>query len=809
MSAKSKVLARMLGVSMVLLGKTSLAQTASDGPVQAQGVIQEQLRAFASSVQKETDQLKSRLIRVVEKRELGLAENEVDEELGPFLNVSLLKVVGGEKPQLRWKLEKKNSPTTNWPTAYLDGFFAKAPHLGLNSNPVYLGYLPSPQAVPFFQFLLKAQLKLKDQPSAAEVVVFGILKDSPFLNLVSQRKNAPGNFSILNYDGLVLAHSLPEFVGKSWMSDPYLENLLKNPRPSSLDMVKDNDGNEVMKATEMINGGNLLAYVEVPEDAFGGGGMKVQPWLLLLGVLLIAGALGVFWRSGSFSRWIKPKEPVASPLARSSAPAEKKLPSEAPAKSAVAEPPPPSGEFTGSSIIPTSPNNRLAEASSLAVPDTDKMGAYTQLSAALINEMKSPLLTILGYTQIAKSKATDEATRNHYELIEKEARQSKELIDKLGLFAGLNPGAKEEFYLLDLVQDVVRIYRRSCEEKGISLEVKVPDHLKIEGQRGHLRLALSYLVENSIDAIEAASLKTLTLSAQSLGDQIQLEIADSGDGIPDDIKEKVFEPFFSRRTGKKGLGLSSAAGIIKHHFGKIEIKKNDPRGTIVVLNLPKKQPLVNLAEQGVGENPTSLSHLGLEIEEKLNELLKKADEALTPKPQHQSQDPAKVDQAFNAIKWSLKKRENRREIGEDESVFLTSDQSEPLILLDYLQHLKDQNMLEVEGSEVASAKSDEDASDEKSMVIESYESLAGDDINEAIKGIETAPLKKTDLSKSIPNAPIFHSTGLISNEMVMSSSDIPAKKEIKKLAKPKGNLMTVKSKVEDVQVNVRRPIGKA
>ena len=73
-------------------------------------------------------------------------------------------------------------------------------------------------------------------------------------------------------------------------------------------------------------------------------------------------------------------------------------------------------------------------------------------------------------------------------------------------------------------------------------------------------------------------------------ENIIISIADNGIGIPDDKKQKIFDPFYTTKDGQEGtgLGLSIAYDIIKKHKGSIEVKDNDPKGTLFIISLPKR-----------------------------------------------------------------------------------------------------------------------------------------------------------------------------------------------------------------------------
>jgi signal transduction histidine kinase len=97
------------------------------------------------------------------------------------------------------------------------------------------------------------------------------------------------------------------------------------------------------------------------------------------------------------------------------------------------------------------------------------------------------------------------------------------------------------------------------------------------------------ILSNAIDAIEEKG--TITLNTSISNGYIQIGIKDTGQGIPENIREKIFDPFFTTKgVGKgTGLGLSITQSIIQKHKGSISVKSEDGKGTEFIISLPIKQ----------------------------------------------------------------------------------------------------------------------------------------------------------------------------------------------------------------------------
>jgi len=111
-----------------------------------------------------------------------------------------------------------------------------------------------------------------------------------------------------------------------------------------------------------------------------------------------------------------------------------------------------------------------------------------------------------------------------------------------------------------------------------------------------LREAITNLIFNAVDALPSGG--TIHLTARNEGDQVILEVRDSGIGIPDDVKSRVFDPFFTTKGDRgTGLGLSQVTAIVKRHGGTIELRSTATHGTTFLLKFPRAAASTRRAER--------------------------------------------------------------------------------------------------------------------------------------------------------------------------------------------------------------------
>lgn len=140
----------------------------------------------------------------------------------------------------------------------------------------------------------------------------------------------------------------------------------------------------------------------------------------------------------------------------------------------------------------------------------------------------------------------------------------------------------------ELLDELVELYAPSAEDKGLTLQGEIPAGLLLYGNRQLLAQALSNLLDNALKYVPAGG--TVKLSAQSANERIKVVVDDSGPGIPDEMRDKVFERFArvdpSRTIAGTGLGLSLAKAFIELHHGKLAVTGSKLGGSSFILDLP-------------------------------------------------------------------------------------------------------------------------------------------------------------------------------------------------------------------------------
>jgi signal transduction histidine kinase len=220
---------------------------------------------------------------------------------------------------------------------------------------------------------------------------------------------------------------------------------------------------------------------------------------------------------------------------------------------------------------------------------SEKMAAFGQLGAGIAHEVKNPLAGILGCAQIALRKVEESSLKKNLELIEKETRRCKTIVENLLKFARKDKVRLEAVDMNQVVKDAVAIVNHQLELHKVKLSCKlIEDVPYIMGNSNQLQQVLMNLMINAQQAMEgqAGSIAVSTRMAQD--DRIEVKVSDTGPGIPEEMWQRIFEPFFTTKPGGKGtgLGLSVSYGIIKEHKGDIHVESRVGEGCTFVITIP-------------------------------------------------------------------------------------------------------------------------------------------------------------------------------------------------------------------------------
>ncbi len=222
----------------------------------------------------------------------------------------------------------------------------------------------------------------------------------------------------------------------------------------------------------------------------------------------------------------------------------------------------------------------------------DKLRALGQLASGVAHDFNNSLAAILGRTQLLRRQVKEDALVRNLDIIQTAAEDAAATVRRIQTFARKAPA--KEFEMLDirsLLNDAIEITRTRWENearlRGLDYQVKLEAETgqNTYGSASELREVFVNLIVNAVDAMPTGG--ELSISSTLENDRLKLRFADTGTGMPEDVRQKIFEPFFSTKGAHgTGLGLSVSYSIIERHEGSISITSELGVGTVFTIDLP-------------------------------------------------------------------------------------------------------------------------------------------------------------------------------------------------------------------------------
>jgi two-component system sensor histidine kinase PilS (NtrC family) len=225
---------------------------------------------------------------------------------------------------------------------------------------------------------------------------------------------------------------------------------------------------------------------------------------------------------------------------------------------------------------------------------SDRLAAVGRLAAGIAHEIRNPLASISGSVEVLKDDLclTDGDDLRLLELILKESSRLNTILTDFLNFARVSRSSSGKSNLSSAILEVVSLYtthQQSGKAIRITHDIHLPN-IMVMGSEDQIKQILWNLILNASQALEEDGdeihISTGSMQANDGSQMVRLEVADNGPGILPDIREKIFDPFFSTKDDGTGLGLPIVARIVDCLGGRIELDSSPEWKTVFVVYLP-------------------------------------------------------------------------------------------------------------------------------------------------------------------------------------------------------------------------------
>lgn len=207
------------------------------------------------------------------------------------------------------------------------------------------------------------------------------------------------------------------------------------------------------------------------------------------------------------------------------------------------------------------------------------------MAAVMAHEVRNPLAAAQGALEVIGPRVPSQRDREVLADVIRRLSRLNHLVKELLLYARPRPLRLQNADLVDVVHQVVEELK---DDPGMDrIEVTVegsPRGCPLKLDPGAMRGVLLNLLQNAAAATEGSGRVRIDVARE--GDRYRLRVRDEGVGIPEDLREKVFEPFFTTRYGGSGLGLAAARHAVEQHGGHLRLEPAPGRGTDALVDLP-------------------------------------------------------------------------------------------------------------------------------------------------------------------------------------------------------------------------------
>jgi len=250
-------------------------------------------------------------------------------------------------------------------------------------------------------------------------------------------------------------------------------------------------------------------------------------------------------------------------------------------------------------LVDTTEAKRLRE----KLEDTERLRSLGELAGGVAHDFNNLLSAILGRVQLLRQQEFDAPTDADLEVIEKAALDGRETVLRIQEFSRTRSDRPmSPVNLKEILKDAIEItrlrWKSETEKRNVAIHVtrELHDVPLILGTASELREVFVNLILNSIHALARGG--ELRLRCGEVEGQVYAEVEDDGEGMSDEVRRRLFDPFFSTKgMGGTGLGMSVAYGIVQRHRGNIEVWSGPGQGTRFVVDFPRAAAASAQAEE--------------------------------------------------------------------------------------------------------------------------------------------------------------------------------------------------------------------
>jgi two-component system NtrC family sensor kinase len=223
-----------------------------------------------------------------------------------------------------------------------------------------------------------------------------------------------------------------------------------------------------------------------------------------------------------------------------------------------------------------------------ALLQSEKLAAMGKLTSQIAHELNNPIYGIMNTLELLKTEIPPESKRRRIlELSLSETQRLAEMLRNMLSFSKPEEEKRRPVKINELVEGILLVMEKQMRESNIRVETYFDGTLpEVMASTNQMRQVMLNLLKNAREAMPKGGVLTVRTSRED--HKVVIAIQDTGVGIPEELRDKIFEAFFTTKQKVKGvgLGLSVCYGIIKDHGGEIRVESEVDKGTTFTILMP-------------------------------------------------------------------------------------------------------------------------------------------------------------------------------------------------------------------------------
>ena len=208
--------------------------------------------------------------------------------------------------------------------------------------------------------------------------------------------------------------------------------------------------------------------------------------------------------------------------------------------------------------------------------ERERLQAFRETARRVAHEMRGPLSA----ARLALRQLEGKGDTIAVSVLTEETERLEQMATEFSQFGRLPEGPESDIDVAELVNGLVA----SVLPSDLACQISVDSDLRVRGHFEPLRRAIHNLIRNAMDATDE---RGIAIAAARENSNVVVRVADHGPGVPADMRDQVFQPYFTTKSGGTGLGLAMVQQIVREHDGVVRIENGETGGAVFVVSIPE------------------------------------------------------------------------------------------------------------------------------------------------------------------------------------------------------------------------------